>query len=423
MKTSEFAKYSVILSIVPAVWISFFPGKIVLVTILCLYPLVFLLPFCLKRVKRIDMDGVTLVKLFYAFNVVIFLTGMLNAEVAGDWGSLLSGGVALGLFMPFAIYFGASNQFLVAAIRAFINCGLLLVAILFFTTEDPGPFGFAHQIAPLYLMILMLPYMSRKFIFFTAGLAIFSFISYMAIRSNVVNIIVATLIMLTYTMKDAKWVLPLLRKARLVVLLSPLIFSILGYSGYFNIFTIGEFFSGFDISDSRGTARDALVDSRTPIYNDVIKELAKKKALLFGLGGYGKTETSLTDISHADFNRIYIGGRSATESGMLNYFQWSGILGASIYFLIFVRASYLAMYKSQNWFCVMTGLWVAFKAAFSFIEDPLIFSPGCIFLFLTIGICLNKKLRSMKDDEVKYYLSEGLFGLNRRPYSILRALK
>jgi hypothetical protein len=326
--------------------------------------------------------------------------------------------------MPLAIYFGAFNLALISSIKVYINYGLFLAAIIFFTTNDPGPLGFAHQIAPLYLIILMAPYMGRKFFIFAAAFAVTAIVSYMAIRSNLLNIGVAALIATSYATRRNSWTLPLAKKLRAVVLLSPLVFSAFGYFGYFNIFTIGDMFSSFVITDSRGGARNALVDSRTSIYNDVLMALTKKDAIIYGLGGYGKTETSLSDVFYADFDKIYIGGRAATESGMLNYFQWGGLIGVVIYFSLFVKASYLAMYKSRNWFCIMIGLWVAFKGAFSFIEDSLNFSPGTIFLFLAIGICLNRELRSMDDNQVKMFLRAGLFGGNSgRRLSVLKLLK
>src|SRR4051812_15575748 len=107
MNASNFARYSVALSVVPAVYFSIFPGRIVLATAFCLYPLLLLLPLLQAKTNAKKIDAALYIRLFYGFNIIVFATGFLNAETSGDWGSLLSGGAALGLFIPFTIYFGA----------------------------------------------------------------------------------------------------------------------------------------------------------------------------------------------------------------------------------------------------------------------------------------------------------------------------
>ena len=129
--------------------------------------------------------------------------------------------------------------------------------------------------------------------------------------------------------------------------------------------------------------------------------MIKDDAVLFGLGSSGKTETSLIDVTSADFSEIYKEGRRSTESGMLNYIQWGGIVGGMVYFLLFVKASYYGIFKSRNWFCIMLGLWVAYKGLFSFIEDRISFSISSLFIFISLGICLNKNIRLMSDEKIK----------------------
>jgi hypothetical protein len=369
-----------------------------------------LAPFQIKKLNRFNYQGLLYVRIFYIYNIFLFLTGLLNAETIQDWTNMASAGMAFAFVIPLTICLGIFNDYLIAALKIFINYGLLLVAILFFTTTDPGPLGFAHQISPLYLLILMVPYMNKKFFVFIAGLAVIAMVSYISIRSNIINIIFASMILLSYRFRKRGWILSFLKKVRICMLIFPLMFATLGYFSIFNIFTIGDTLPSFTIGDEKGgISRELFVDSRSAIYIDVITELTKKNSIMFGLGGYGKTKTSLSEIAYADFDKTYQGGRSSTESGMLNYFQWGGIFGGLIYFYLFVKASYLAMYKSRNWFCIMIGLWVAFKAFFSFAEDAIIFSPGIIFLFLTIGICFNKELRGMTDSQIKTFFNLNLF--------------
>jgi hypothetical protein len=49
----------------------------------------------------------------------------------------------------------------------------------------------------------------------------------------------------------------------------------------------------------------------------------------------------------------------------------------------------------------MLGLWLAYKGMYSFIEDRPGFSINILFIFLSIGICLNKEIRQISDYEMK----------------------
>jgi hypothetical protein len=144
-----------------------------------------------------------------------------------------------------------------------------------------------------------------------------------------------------------------------------------------------------------------MVDSRTSIYMDVFSELARQNTFVFGLGGSGKTKTSLTDNSAGDYDKIYKEGRRGTESGMLNYFQWSGIIGAFCYWLLLASASYKAIFKSNNSFFLMLGLFMAFKVLYSFIEDILEPNASTFYIMISIGLCYNYKLRSMNNREMR----------------------
>jgi hypothetical protein len=409
MTFQQFAKYSVILSIIPALYFALFPGKIVLVTILCSYPLIVASLLFYQKRNDINVDGKKYINLFFAYNIIILLRGFIDANSYQDWTTLVSSVVSITLFLPFTIYFGAFNTSLAVIIRTFLNYTLILFFILLLQPDDSGPLGFTHIFSPIVLIILFLPFLKKKHALLIIILAIFSFFSDITIRSNLLNISIAFLIVSTFLWRKKSWILSAIKFLRALILLSPILLFILGVTGIFNIFSIGQAFSEIVIKDEKGRSQDVFVDSRTAIYIDVISQLVNDKAIIFGLGGSGKTKTSLTDIANADFDVVYREGRRGTESGMLNYIQWGGIIGGFIYFLLFVKASYLGIYKSNNWLCIMTGLWVAYKGLFSFIEDTQIFSLGTLFLLVPLGMCFNNELRKMNDGEITTFFRVNLF--------------
>jgi len=148
-----------------------------------------------------------------------------------------------------------------------------------------------------------------------------------------------------------------------------------------------------------------LTDSRTAIYTDVFTELSKQNSYILGLGGNGKTNTSLIYDESGDYDKIYKEGRRGTESGMLNHFQYSGIIGAFSYWLLLAASSFKAIFKSNNHFCKMLGLFMAFKVFYSFVEDQIMVNVESFYLMFLIGMCSNWKFRGFKDIEIKKRLN------------------
>lgn len=397
---SRLAKYSIIFSIFPALFIAMFPGKIAIVTIVCSYPLIVFLLFSLNKQHTKKIDGNVYVLLFLIYNLFILIRGFFDANSFEDWKVLLSTMVPLFLFVHFSIYLAAYKASLVAIMSAFLSYGLILCLFIFIIPVN-NQFGFPKAISPIYFIVFMIPYLGKKFMFFILSIVVVSFFSDVANRSNLLNIIISLMILSSFLYKNKAIMLFIIKLVRRVLLISPVLFLILGVSGIFNIFLIGEDYSDLIIETENGVSQEAFVDSRTPIFTDVFSELVKEDSILFGLGASGKTDTFLTDSIAMDFSEIYKEGRRGTESGLLNYIQWGGIIGGLLYFLLFVKASYYGIYKSKNWFCIMLGLFMAFKGLFSLIEDRLTFSIESIFIFISIGICFNKKVRQMSDLELR----------------------
>ena len=86
---------------------------------------------------------------------------------------------------------------------------------------------------------------------------------------------------------------------------------------------------------------------------------------------------------------------------MLNYFQWSGIIGAICYWMLLVAASFKAIFRSNNSFFLMLGGFMAFKIFYSFVEDQLMPNAASFYIMISIGLCHNWKLRNLDNSEMK----------------------
>lgn len=399
-KISKLAKFSIILSIIPAIYTALFPNKIAVITMLCSYPLIPILFFLLRKEMNKNFDGFFFVKLFYLYNIIVLVRGLFDAHSSTDWNVMFSSTIPLFLFIHFSIYLVSYRASMSKVFSVYLSYGLFLALIVLIIPVEYN-FGFPQVISPICVMAFLIPFLNRKYFLFITSIALVSFFSDISNRSNMLNIIVSFLIVSTSLFKNKQFILLIIKKMRALFLILPILFLVLGVMGIFNIFQVGNLYSDIKISDDSGKNQEVFVDSRTSIYIDVFSQLIKDDAVLFGLGSSGKTETSLIDVTSADFSEIYKEGRRSTESGMLNYIQWGGIVGGMVYFLLFVKASYYGIFKSRNWFCIMLGLWVAYKGLFSFIEDRISFSISSLFIFISLGICLNKNIRLMSDEKIK----------------------
>ncbi|WP_282124751.1 hypothetical protein [Algibacter mikhailovii] len=403
----KITKYIILFFLVPALFVAFVPGRIVLITVLSCYPLIMLIVPSILKMDKKDIDGRHYINLYIFYSLIILFRAVIDADSPQDISTMVSTGVSTFLFLPFIIYYTANTRTIYYLFSTFIKYGLILSLIILLKGEI-GNMDFAHTVSPVYLLILFIPYLNKKWSTFIILLAIVSFFSDLSIRSNMINILLAFSIAFTFKFHKSILMYSSIKLLRTILILAPVVFVVLGVTEVFNIFSLGDIYGEYVIETADGETQDLIVDSRTAIYRDVIVQLQKDESFLFGLGGSGTTETSLTDSADPNFADIYKEGRRGTESGMLNYAQWGGFVGVVIYFLLFIKASYFGVYKSNNWLCVMIGLWVAFKVLFSFIEDRLGFNIHTLFIFVPMGMCFNRQLRAMNDNQIKV-LIRGIF--------------
>ena len=98
--------------------------------------------------------------------------------------------------------------------------------------------------------------------------------------------------------------------------------------------------------------------------------------------------------------------RGSSEVSLLNVFNYFGLVGVFVYMLIFIIGSYKAIFKSNNSFMPLLGLFVAFRWDVAFIEDFTNFSLNYLFLWIMIGMCFSQKFRGMSENEFKLFLNK-----------------
>lgn len=398
-----FLKYQLILLIIPTIFISFFPGKIIIISSLCSYPLLYLVWHNYYHLNDNELTSLNIIKLYIAINFIIFFRGVFDLSSEQDNIVMFGNRIFTTLLVPMYI-FTVERKTFIPILKSIVIFAIPLSLITYFFPSISNTMSFHHNISIVYLFLFFIPFVNKKWRIAIISLAIFGLTYDLTRRSYSFNLIIATIILLTYYITSKHIFIKIAKTSFFILVLSPILFLTLGLTGIFNIFKIGDNFNALVI-ETKTNSRNSLDDSRTSIYLDVFKELSEKESFLIGLGGNGKTKTSLTDLSYGDFDIIYKEGRRATESGMLNYFQWGGIISAFSYWLLLTAASFNAIYKSKNGLLIMLGLFMAFKVLYSFIEDPISIQLTSFYLMFMIGICYNKYLQLLYNNQLKIILS------------------
>lgn len=91
--------------------------------------------------------------------------------------------------------------------------------------------------------------------------------------------------------------------------------------------------------------------------------------------------------------------RYQNELCHLNIFTWLGVIGMLLYTLIYIRSSYLAVYRSNSYFLKLIGVFIAFHWAYGWIEDTTNFDILNISLWSAISMGLSSQFRAMTNQD------------------------
>ena len=394
-------RIEIILLTIPAIYSSVFPGKIVLITIVCFLPIIIynMIDFTYKSKK--EFDGQIIINTFLYANFIILLRGFFNIQSNQDY-IVTPGLVFVTIAIPLFI-FKARIKDLTAIFKSIIFFAIPLSVMTFFYEPTNASMSFQHNISFVFILLFFILYTNKKWSIIIFALVVAGLMYDITRRSFVINSVLSMFILLMGYSFSLQKLQAISKKLLYGFSILPILLLSLGLVGYYNVFKIGN---EVEILIGDGTKeRNFAVDSRTGIYEDVFGELSRQKMILIGLGGHGKTKTSLVNVEWARYDKIYAEGRRGTESGMLNFIQYGGLITGFIYWLLLAGAAYKAIHTSKSKYMVMIGLFVMFKISYAFIEDIISTNLASFYLMLVIGMCYNKRIRSLSDDSIKLFVS------------------
>ncbi len=350
----------------------------------------------------VDKKSIRYINLLLIWNVVSISRGLIIAENYWELKFLISHGFFL--LLPLIIYLGSSYMAINLIVKIWIRYGLILFIFwLPFLYDD----GVGQFLIPINFTILFFPVLRLKWKMLIIFLLIFSTVFDFSARGNIVrNLVPFSFACLFYVRNFQKE--KVLNIFRLFLLYTPFLLLFLGILGVFNPFKIDEYFGEYTITKrsifGEKVEENLMADSRTFIYVEVLESAVKHNYVL-----WGRTPARGNDSDYfGDFSKETLktgkNERSSNEVAILNIFTWLGLIGVVLYFLVFLKASYLAINVSNNIFIKLIGLTISFRWAYGFVEDFSIFNLSNIFLWIMLSMCYSQTFRMMSNSHMKNWI-------------------
>jgi hypothetical protein len=349
----------------------------------------------------IPKSSLLFLRLFVLWNVISFARGVINASDYWDWKILLLN-YSFSISLPLVIVAGVHFEFLIKTFRFILNklflLGFAIIPIALTTDSEL----YARIMMAVGLFVLFIPYLKLRWRLLVVIVAIFSLAIDLNYRINLLRIMFAFFLISLYLYKRA---IPkgIFNFVLIIMLLTPLVFLYLGVNNVFNVFT-DSILNIFDteyssVMNGEILMQDISMDTRTFLYREVFSSMEyKDSSFMLGEGG---ASGYLTDFFES--YTLNDRGRYASEVGFLNTVLRSGAIGVILYMLMLFIPAYYAINKSSNYLSKTLGFFLASRWIIFFIEDITDFDANYFCIWVTIGLCLSNKFRSLSDMQVKQF--------------------
>ena len=356
---------------------------------------------------KYQLKSLFLIRLYLFYILVCFIRGLFIATTYWDWKGLVNNTMCL--LIPIVAFSINSKYLFQYLIKHFIYYALpLFLAFQFFIGKDE--YGF--YLAPFSFLLLFFPLLQNKWKVLILLIALYVIFSDFGARSNVIKFCVPLLMSLLIYFRKVIGV-KIIEFSRLLLFSLPFVFFYLGVFKDFNIFNPNGDKHKPLITNKRDVngnliQEDLTADTRTFLYKEVLYTATKYNSWLFGRS---PARGNISDsFGYLDMNRR--NERLGNEVSILNYFTWTGLIGVFLIFTIYFRASYLAINCSNNIISKIVGLFIAFRWAYSWVEDINNFYIQYIYLWFFIGFCFSESFRRMNNKEIKEWVL-GIFSINK----------
>ncbi len=244
---------------------------------------------------------------------------------------------------------------------------------------------------PIFYIILTIPLRSSWEKIFIIFISISIVVVSITNRAGILRILVSYSILLAvYLMQSLKVSKRLIQLLVVLVLMIPLVSLYMGIRGK-SVFQIvlGE-------DDQPYSQLNPYADTRTFLYHEVFQDLKINRAFVFGKGLNATYESE----AFQTFERPMV------EVGFLQILMKTGIVGVLLYLLTIISAIFRALGRSNSHYLKSLGLLLSGYVIMLFLENIIAYNLLNVVIWIVVGMCHSKDLRSLNDREMKLLLSK-----------------
>ncbi|MDA9017972.1 hypothetical protein N9H40_00475 [bacterium] len=348
-----------------------------------------------KRQIR-SMMPLQILLLWYVFSIIR------GVFIADDyWTAKVLVNNTFGLLLPVAAYALTNLKVLKALSRVYLQYTLpLFLFFIFIIPRDT----LGRYLMLVSILFLFFPVFSKRIKWVVVVFTLIALTADITARGKTLTFAIPVLLVVGYYYRHFipkilwEWI-------RKILMIAPIVLFTLAITGVFNVFKMEEYIQGDytaqSTKDGELTKENLLADSRTFLYKEVLLSALVNNYWLIGRSPARGNDTvrweSQTEISGRN-------ERFGNETGILNIFTWTGIIGVILYFLVFYRATYLAVNKSNNIFSKMIGVSLAFRWLWSWVTEFSSFDLSYLSIWILVAFSFSENFRSMTNNEVKYWI-------------------
>ncbi len=362
---------------------------------------VLLIPYMRRRYNPgIVYRDYTIVKLFLWWAAVGCVRGIFIADNYWEYKQLVSG--MLICLIP-AFTYVCNPTVLQRFYHTWMKYCIPAFFLLFIWALVPGAYNF--YLGPVLFLGCFWPYLPTKklkiiFLFLLIVMLVIALGSRSQVIKAAVALGISLLCLYRRHVSDG-----MLRFAHWACYVGAIVLVLLGITGVFNVFADvstsneGKYMEKRANMEGEIGEEDLSADTRTFIYMEVLESAVYHDYVICGRSLARGNDSRTFGSFSAEELKTGKYERYQNELCHLNIFTWLGLIGMVLYSLIYMRSSYLALYRSRSYFLKLIALFIAFHWAYGWVEDTTKFDIHNITLWCAIGMGLSAQFREMTDQE------------------------
>jgi len=340
-----------------------------------------------------------IVAIYFVWMLIGVIRGCFVADNYWEVKQLISGSFCLSL--PVFIYAFSIPYITQKTLQIWVRIALPAFGLFFFLMVADA---YHFYLAPVFLLGCFVPVLPKKWKIILLLLLLLMLVCELDARSQMIKSFITLMMCMAYWLKKhypeniLKWVHGL-------CYLVPIVILALALTDVYNpLQTMAEEADErFEYMTEEGEASLAT-DSRTFIYEEVIASAVEHEYIWVGRTPARGNDSWFFGAFNAEELKTGKYERHMNELCHPNVFTWLGLIGVALYSLMYFKSSRLALFKSNNLWMKLLGVYIAFRWAYGWIEDINELNIRNVALWMTIAMGFSEKFRQMTDEQMNSWI-------------------